>query len=123
MAIEITSDAKPQVEIIFYVKEDSNSPYQGRLLYTVDEHAKLSEKDVEAAQVAQFDAWKANNAVLQAQAAIEPSVDDKAQQVVDLQAQQDSLQQQIDALQSDPAVQDKLTEISIASKADVKVGL
>ena len=130
--MEITQDVKEQVEIIFYVKEDTNSPYQGRLLYTADEHAKLSEKDIEAAQTAQFEAWKANNAVLQAEALAREefanTIDGKLatleeiqKQRIDLASQMDALVNQIDTIQADAAVQDKLTEIAIAAKADVEV--
>ncbi len=68
MSVEITQ-AQPNVEIIFYVKEGNDSPYQGRLVYTQDDYSKLMPADIEAAQMVQFAAWKA--ATLAAQQANE----------------------------------------------------
>jgi hypothetical protein len=56
-----------QVEIIFYVTEGTNSPYQGRLVYTLAESQALTMPQLRAAQIAQYQAWKATQIASAAQ--------------------------------------------------------
>ena len=53
------SQATTRVTVVFYVKEDTNSPYQGHLTFTPDEYAALAPSDLQTAQLAQYTAWKA----------------------------------------------------------------
>ena len=68
MSITITQPS-PNVEVIFYCQEGNASPYQGRLLYTTEQYDALTDEQLKADQIAQFAAWKANLAALQAEAA------------------------------------------------------
>jgi hypothetical protein len=52
------------VEIIFYVKEGTNSPYQGRLLYTP---TAPSQSQITADELAQYQTWKVNQILSPAQ--------------------------------------------------------
>ena len=74
MTVSITQDVKPNVEIIFYVKEGNASPYQGRLVITQDDYATLTPDDIEAAQINQYNAWKANLVALQNAPPPDPSI-------------------------------------------------
>ncbi len=59
MAITITQDVKQSIVVIFWVKENSNSPYQGRLEFTQAEFDALTALQLDALEQAQYAAWKA----------------------------------------------------------------
>ncbi len=102
MVVEITQQEKSTVSITFYVKEGENSPYQGLLQYDADTYAKLTPEDIEAAQIEQFQTWKARTEMLRN--APPPTKEELAQQAIDLQEQAELFSKQIDELKLDPAV-------------------
>jgi len=63
--------------VVFYVKEATNSPYQG--LLKQDEVVGLTADALKTKQLEQFAAWKANLIALQAAAAANPPVEDVPQ--------------------------------------------
>lgn len=102
MALSIIS--KVTIEVVFYVREDNNSPYQGRLEFDPKEYDALAPKDIEALQLAQFDAWKAAQA--NAKEVPPPTAQDKIAQLDALTAQKADLENQIAVLTADPDVVD-----------------
>ena len=81
----ITNDIKPaQVEIIFYVQEGTNSPYQGRLIYDASVYSSMTADQIAADQTAQFNAWK--EATVAAQAANEAAANTIPAQITAPQA-------------------------------------
>lgn len=100
----IDQQVTTRTSVVFYVKENQDSPYQGLLTFSPDEFAKLDAKTIEATQLAQFAAWK----IVRDTPPILPTVDDKVAMIVDMKRQQVSLDQQIADLASDPAVAAKL---------------
>lgn len=97
----------PKVSIVFYVKEGTNSPYQGLLQIPLSEYVKLKPADIEVRKIAQFDAWKiATQAAREVQAKV--TADDKAAQVEALQQQADDIARQINEIKADPEVAAKL---------------
>ena len=58
---------KRAVELIFFVKQDANSPYQGRLLYDAAVYDGMTADQISADQLAQYNAWLANQFLTPAQ--------------------------------------------------------
>lgn len=115
--LSLTGEAK--ISVVFYVKVDQDSPYQGLLQFTPEEYAKLTPDDLQRMEIEQFASWKDNLARLQAAPppTDEEIVDQKAQQAIDLQNQMDSVAAQIDVLFADPAVAAKVAAQSDAVEA------
>ena len=120
MTITIQNDPpKTTVERIFYVTEDNNSPYQGRLMFTPEEHATLTDDTLAAMQTDQFNVWKANLIALQN--APPPTPDDLAQQAIDAQSQIDDLNSQIATLTADPDVAASVAALNPDVAAEIAV--
>lgn len=103
-ATVIDQQVTTRVAVVFYVKENQDSPYQGLLTFTPEEFAALKPDALEAQQQAQFQAWK----IVRDTPPILPTVDDKVAMIVDMKRQKVSLDQQIADLAADPAVAAKL---------------
>jgi hypothetical protein len=60
MAAEVIGqEVSHKVAVVFRVREGTASPYQGVLHYTAAEFPALTARQIETAQLAQFDTWKA----------------------------------------------------------------
>lgn len=89
------------VSMVFYVKEGTNSPYQGLIQMTPAEYAAIKPAELQKRQMDQFNAWKAATEAAKNAPVIEESADEKVSRVKALRAE-------ADAIAADPAVAAKL---------------
>jgi hypothetical protein len=97
-----------KVFVVFYVKEGTNSPYQGLLQMTPEEHAAIKPAELQAKQLKQFDDWKASTEAAKNAPVVVPTIDEKVAQV-------EALRAEADVIAANPAVVAKL-----AAKVGVK---
>lgn len=101
----VTTD---KVQIIFYVKEGTTSPYQGLLQMPLEDLSKIDPDELQKRQLAQHAAWKVTTEAARSVVVKEPTADEKADEAKALQAQADELTARIAVIKSDPAVAAKL---------------
>jgi len=113
---QTVTDGETKVLKVFYVKEGTNSPYQGLLQLTPEEYSKIKPDELKNKQLKQFNNWKAATEAAKNAIPVEPTVDEKAAQVTSLQIQVDELAAKIIELKSDPAVLTKLSASAVKGK-------
>jgi len=98
---QTVTDGETKVLKVFYVKEGTNSPYQGLIQLTPDEYSKIKPADLKTKQLEQFNNWKLALEQLKNKSVVEPTVDEKVARVKELRLE-------ADAIAADPAVAAKL---------------
>ena len=104
----IPGDTK--LSIVFYVKEGTASPYQGRLEFTQQEYAKLKPADIAKLQLAQHAAWKAATEAARNVVVKERSAEEMLAEIEALEAQASEIVSQVYKMRSDPAFVSKVLE-------------
>lgn len=98
MAQVVVTEGETKILKIFYVKEGTNSPYQGLLQFDAKETIP---SDLKTKQLEQYQAWKLAVEELKNKPIVELTVDEKVAQVKALRLEADNIA-------SDPAVAAKL---------------
>lgn len=102
MAAEVTQDVQTITRVVFWVKEGTDSPYQGVLHIPSATYAAMSPAQLKTAQLAQHTEWKANLAALRNKPA--PTKEQLADEAVALLDQAAELAAKVEQLKLDPAV-------------------
>ncbi len=85
----IDQQVTTRVSVVFWVKENQDSPYQGLLAFTPEEFAKVDDKTLQARQLEQFEAWK----IVRDTPPKEITRDDKERMLADVRQQKDAIAQ------------------------------
>lgn len=80
---KIETKVETKIQVVFWVKEDLQSPYQGHLQFSAEEFAGLKPGDLETLQLVQFAEWDARRK----QAPKKPTKEEKQVAIADIEAQ------------------------------------